>query len=83
MTTAWSTIVRVAVTIGATFLAAVLSAIAAAVVDLYVAGHGYPSILRPWIEWPAAGIHLSRADAAMLVASTLAGWGAWRATKTR
>ena len=63
----------VLVSIATALGAGVLAALVLAVVDLYVVGHGGESLSRPWIDWGAAG--LSRADAAMLVASATAGLG--------
>jgi hypothetical protein len=47
--------------------AALATAVGLTVVDLYLTGHGHASIARPWLELPAFGVHLSRADAAMLL----------------
>lgn len=51
-------------------------AIVLAIVDLYLAGHGRPTLARPWIERPAWGVHLSRADVIMLAGSTVLALGA-------
>lgn len=47
--------------------AALMAAIGLAIADLYLAGHGHASLGRPWLEWAALGVHLSRADVALLL----------------
>ena len=64
--------------------AALATAVGLTVVDLYLTGHGHASIARPWLESPVLGVHLSRADAAMLlVASAAAVVGARSARRDR
>ena len=68
---------------GAALLAGVgaelVTAIAMAVVDLYVTGHGGESIMRTWIEVGDA-VALSRADVVLLaVVVVAAALGAWLA----
>ena len=75
--------VRLGLALGAGFGAAVLAAVALAILDLYVTGHGQPSVLRPWIDWPDAGVHLSRGDVVMYLAACLAGLGTWFAAAGR
>lgn len=67
---------RVAV---AVVLTLVVVAIALAVVDLYLTGNGRLPLGRPWIAWPALGVHLSRADSLLILACLVAGAGAWLA----
>jgi hypothetical protein len=55
-----------------------VAAIALAIVDLYLAGHGLRPLSTPWLDWPAAGIHLSVADAIFLGGAVLAAAFAWR-----
>lgn len=50
-------------------------AIVLALVDLYRSGHGLPTLARPWIEAPAWGVHLSRADVIMLSGSAVLALG--------
>ena len=80
---AWSRIVEavhvwrrialsLAVGTGAGVAAAFVLAIVIAVVDLWLAGHGYPSLRRPWLDAPAWGVHLSRADVMFLAGTVLA-----------
>lgn len=52
--------------------AAVATAVGLTVVDLYLTGHGHDSIARPWLESRALGVHLSRADAALLLVTGVA-----------
>jgi len=61
---------------------AILAAIALAVVDLYLSGHGLPPLGTPWLDWPAAGVHLSRADVILLGAVLLAVVLTWRQSAT-
>jgi len=70
--------VRLLFSLGAGFGAAVLVAIALAVVDLQLAGHGQPLLGRPWLDLDNVGIHLSRADVLFLVAAVLAAGLTWR-----
>jgi hypothetical protein len=59
---------------------ALLVAIALAVVDLYLTGHGLRPLSAPWLDWPAGGIHLSLADVIFLGAAALAAAITWRLT---
>jgi hypothetical protein len=68
---------RLGLALGAGVGAAVLAAVVLGILDLYLTGHGQPSVLRPWIDWPAAGVHLSRGDIVMYCAACLAGLGTW------
>jgi len=74
--------IRIAVSaIAAGLAASIVLALLLGVLDLYLTGHGLPSLTRPWIDVPRAGIHLSRADVVLLagalasafVAAALAG----------
>ena len=55
-------------------------AVALALVDLYLTGHGQPALGRPWID--TASVHMSRADVALVavtcVAALVAGLVTWR-----
>lgn len=75
------TLFRWSVILGVSVGAAVVAAVALAVFDIYLTGHGSPSILRPWIDWSAAGVHLSRGDVVMLIAMALAGFSVWFVTR--
>ena len=44
-----------------------MCAVLAAVVELYLTGHGLGSIGAPLIEMPAAGVHLSIGDTVLLI----------------
>ena len=83
MRAARSAPIRLGLALGAGFGAAVLAAVALAVLDLYLTGHGHLSVMRPWIDWPEAGVHLSRGDIVMYVAACLAGLGTWFAASGR
>jgi hypothetical protein len=61
---------------------AVLAAIVLAVADLYLSGHGLRPLGAPWLDWPAAAIHLSRADVMLLGAVLLAVLVTWRQSAT-
>lgn len=60
---------------------AIVAAIALAIVDLYLTGHGYPSPRAPLVDWP--GIHLSLADMIFLATAALAAAITWRITATK
>jgi hypothetical protein len=62
---------------------AVLVAVALAVVDLYLTGHGLQPLSTPLLNWSAAGIHLSLADLIFLGAAALAAAITWRLTAAR
>lgn len=47
--------------------ATLVAAVGLAVADLYLTGHGHASLGRPWLEWAELGVHLSRADVALLL----------------
>jgi hypothetical protein len=63
--------------------AAVFAAVVLAILDVYLTGHGHGSMLGPWIDWPEAGVHLSRGDIVMYLAACLAGLGTWFAARGR
>jgi hypothetical protein len=75
--------VRLGLALGASFLAAILAAVVLALLDLYLTGHGHLSVMRPWIDWEQAGVHLSRGDLVMYVVACLAGLGTWFAASGR
>ena len=62
---------------------AVVVAVALAVVDLYLTGHGLQPLNTPLLDWSAAGIHLSLADLIFLGAAALAAAITWRLTAAR
>jgi hypothetical protein len=72
--------VRLLLSFGAGVGSAVVVAIAITIVDLYLAGHGMAPLNAPLVNWPAAGIHLSLADAIFLGAAALAAAITWRRT---
>jgi hypothetical protein len=56
---------------------AVLIALSITIIDLYLAGHGLRPLSAPWLDSPAAGMHLSLADLILLGVGMLAGVIAW------
>lgn len=58
--------------VAAGIAAALLLAIALAITDIYLSGHGHPTLSRPWLEIPEWGIFLSRADVILLAGSGIA-----------
>ena len=68
---------RLIISISAAVVVAVLAAIALAILDLYLSGHGYAEIRRESVSWPAAGVHLSVADIlllALVFGAAVLGW---------
>jgi hypothetical protein len=59
---------------------AVIAAVALAVIDLYLVGHGLGTIRGPLADWPALGVHVSPADVILLSAAALAAVGTWLGT---
>ena len=72
--------IRLLLSFGAGVVSAVVVAIAIAVVDLYLTGHGMVPLNAPLLDWSSAGIHLSLADIIFLVAAALAAAVTWRLT---
>ena len=72
--------IRLLLSLMAGLSSAVLVAIAIAVVDLYLTGHGLRPLSTPVVDWPGAGIHLSLADVIFLGAAVLATAITWRRT---
>jgi hypothetical protein len=68
---------RLAFAVAVGFGTMVTTAIVIAVVDIYLTGHSLPSLGEPLVSWPALGVHMSRADAILVVATVGAGIGAW------
>ena len=69
--------VRLGVSTAAGIGAAVVAALVAAVVDMYLTGHGYGSITREVITWDPGGVHLSIGDVCLLVAAIVAAVSTW------
>ena len=69
---------RLALAFAATVVVAIIAAIALAILDLYLSGHGYADIRKESISWPAAGVHLSIADIVLLLLALAAGALVWR-----
>jgi hypothetical protein len=62
---------------------ALLMAIILAVVDLYMVGHGYRSLLAPVLVFGPWGVALSPGDIVMLVVASAAAVLAWYLLPTR
>ena len=69
--------VRVVATLAAGAAAGLLAALALGVSDLYLSGHAAGTLGGPMLDLPALGVHLSLADAAVLIAALLAGGITW------
>jgi hypothetical protein len=72
--------VRLLLSLAAGLASAIVVAIAIAVVDLYLSGHGMASLDQPLLDWPAGGVHLSLADILFLIAAALTAAYTWRRT---
>ena len=68
---------RLGIAVGVALGIAVLLAIVLAVLDLYLTGHGLASITAETITEPAWGVHLSIADAVLLVVAASAAVLTW------
>jgi hypothetical protein len=62
-----SMLVRLGISTAAGMAAAVAAALLVTVLDLYLTGHGHPSVTREVLTWEHAGVHLSIADVGMLM----------------
>ncbi|HEV8095887.1 MAG TPA: hypothetical protein VGP71_09180 [Burkholderiales bacterium] len=74
---------RLMLTVTACVATAFLSAIALAILDLYLVGHGHAGLMRESISWPAAGVHLSAGDVITLSLASLAAALAWNLSGRR
>jgi hypothetical protein len=72
--------VRLLISLGAGMAFGVAVAIALAVLDLYLAGHGQRQLGGPFIDVARWGIHLSLADILFLCAVVFAAAITWRRT---
>ena len=68
---------RLTLSIGSAIGVGVISAVIVAVVDLYLVGHGYGSLLQEFITWASGDVHLSPGDLVVLIASVLSGYLTW------
>jgi hypothetical protein len=71
------TLSRLGISAAAGIGAGVLAAIAAALIELYLSGHGHGSITREIISWEPGGVHLRVADLALLLVVLLAAGVTW------
>ena len=62
---------------------AFVAAIALAILDLYLVGHGHAGLMRESISWPAAGVHLSAGDVILLGLALLVAALAWNLSGRR
>lgn len=69
--------VRVAAALAAGAAAAMLTAVALGVADLYLSGHSAGTLGGPMLDLPALGVHLSLADAAVLIVALVAAGITW------
>lgn len=56
---------------------AIMAALVITVIDLYLTGHGYDSIMREVITWHPGGVHLSIGDIGMLIAMMVVAVAVW------
>ena len=66
----WAT--RLVLAAGAAFFSATFAAVAVAIADLYVTGHGGASLRQPWLNW-SPFVEVSAGDVIVLAAATLGG----------
>ena len=69
------------IAIGAAAAAGILGAIALAIIDLYMTGHGLGSLTRETITWDPGGVHMSVADVILLAFVVTAAAAAWALAK--
>ncbi len=67
---------RSVVALCAAVLTAFVAAMAIAILDIYLSGHGHAEIRKEAIAWPA-GMHLSIADVLLLALTLAAGGVGW------
>lgn len=72
---------RLVLSAGAGLGTALVAALGLTIVDLYLTGHNLGSITRPFVQWPAAGVHLSLADVLLLIAAGVVAALTLRATR--
>ncbi|TLM63953.1 MAG: hypothetical protein FDZ69_12010 [Deltaproteobacteria bacterium] len=70
-------LLRSLVSVGVAIATAFVVALAVTIVDLYLVGHGYPSINREVLLWPGGGVSLSPAGILLLLCSFGAGGATW------
>lgn len=74
---------RLIVALSAAIVVALIATVALAVLDLYLAGHGYAEIRKESVSWPAAGVHLSIADMLLLALIFGAAGVGWALSRPR
>jgi hypothetical protein len=70
--------IRFGIVAAVAFGAALVAAVGVALLDLFLAGHGYGSMSREVIRASSWGVHLSSGDLLMFIAALGAGQVAWR-----
>lgn len=70
-------IIRLIVSVCVAISTAFVVALAVTIVDLYLVGHGYPSINREILIWPSGGVSLSPAGIFLLLCTFGAGCATW------
>lgn len=69
---------RLLLTLAVCAATGVLSAVAIAIADIYLSGHGYSGLTREYFTWPAGGVHLNIGDMVMLGMVLVAAALTWR-----
>jgi membrane protein implicated in regulation of membrane protease activity len=70
---------RLLMSVGAGVAFGVLVAISLTILDIYLAGHGRPTLGAPLLDVDSLGVHLSLNDVLFLVAAVTAAMFTWRA----
>jgi hypothetical protein len=68
---------RLAISTAAGMGAGLVAAVIVVVIDLYITGHGYGSIMQELITWGPVGVHLSIGDLVMLVTVIAVAGSTW------
>jgi hypothetical protein len=77
-----SRVLRLILSLFAGVGAFIATAIAVAIIDLYLSGHSMRQLSSAWIDWYPAGVRMSRADVMCLVSTILVTAITWRATRS-
>lgn len=71
-------LIHVGIAAAAGVAAAFVAAVVIAIVELYLAGHGYGSIVKEFVRVPTLGVSLSVGDLVLLLAVVAVSWFTWR-----
>ena len=74
-------LIRVGVTLAVSWFSALVTAVALAVVDLYLTGHSLPSLGAPWIESAGGQFSISAEDVILLATVLVVGTATWLITR--